>query len=124
VDDTQDHGEGKEWFCTGDGAQDPSLGGTFVQPLACESEAGSSEQRQENPDDGRENVRAAVKLRDGVDQLLAVLVERFDGDDRTVTTSSPSGNSGARDGHVLGQASGIGPDDLVAKTVVVRAAYP
>src|ERR1019366_3745520 len=42
---------------------------------------------------------------------------------RTLTTSSPGRNSGARNPDVLGQASGTGPDHLGAKTVVICAAY-
>jgi hypothetical protein len=120
--DPQDHGQGEEWFCTGDGAQNAGFGSTFGQPLASEGEAGSAEQRKENSDNGREDAHSAIKLRDGVDQLLPVLVERFDGDDRPLTTSSPRGNSGARDPDVLGQASGAGLGHLVPKTVVIRAA--
>ena len=102
--DTQDHGEGEEWFCTGDGTQDFGFGAAFREPLASEGEAGSAEHRQENSDNGGENAHSAIKLCDGVHQLLAVLVERFDGDDRALTTSSPGRNSGARDPDVLGQA--------------------
>ena len=110
--DTQDHGEGEEWFCTGGGTQDSGFGAAFREPLASECEAGSAEHRQENSDNGREDAHSAIKLCDGVHQLLSVLVERFDGDDRALTTSSPGGNSGARDPDVLGQASGTGPDHL------------
>ena len=87
--DTQDHGEGEEWFCTGDGTQDSGFGAAFRVPLASECEAGSAEHRQENSDNGREDAHSAIKLCDGVHQLLSVLVERFDGDDRALTTSSP-----------------------------------
>jgi len=59
--------------CTGDGPQDPSLGGTFWEPLASECEAGSAEHRQENSDSGREDAHSAIKLHDGVEELLPVL---------------------------------------------------
>jgi hypothetical protein len=111
-------------FCTGDGAQNAGFGGAFGEPLASEGEAGSAQQRKENSDNGREDAHSAIKLRDGVDQLLPVLVERFDGDDRSLTASSPGGNSGARDPDVLGQASGAGPNHLGAKTVVICAPCP
>jgi hypothetical protein len=124
VRDPQDHGEREEWSCTGDGAQDSRLGGAFGQALASEAEAGSAEQRKENSDNSRKDSHLPFELCDGVDQLLPVLVERFDGDDRPLTTSSPSGNSGARDPDVLGQASGAGPNHLLTNTVVVRAACP
>jgi hypothetical protein len=120
--DPQDHGEREECFCTGDGAQNAGLGGTFGEPLASECKAGSAEQRKENSDNGREDTPSAIKLRDGVDQVLPILVERFDGDDRALTTALPRGKSGARDPDVLGQASGAGLDHLVPKTVVVHAA--
>jgi hypothetical protein len=68
--------------------------------------------------------RRHFTLRDGVDQLLPVMVARFDGDDRAMPTASPSGNSGARDPDVLGQVSGAGPDHLLPDTVVVRGARP
>jgi hypothetical protein len=64
------------------------------------------------------------ELCDGVDQLLVVLLYGLDGDDRTRTTTPPSGTGGASAGHVLGQASGAGTDHVVPKTVVVRAAGP
>jgi hypothetical protein len=124
VDDTQDHGEREGCFCTRDGAQNAGLGGTFGGPLASEGEARRSEHRQENSDHGRKDAHSAIKLRAGVDQLLPVLVERFDGDDRALPSSSPGGNSRARDPDVLGQASGAGPDDLGAKAVVVCVACP
>jgi len=57
------------------------------------------------------------ELYDGVDELLVVLLYGLDGDDRTRTTAPPSGNGGARDGQVLGQASGAGTDHVVPKTV-------
>jgi hypothetical protein len=93
-------------------------------PVDSEGEAGSAEQRKESSDNGREDAHSAIKLRDGVDQLLPVPVERCDGDDRPLTTSPPRGNSRARDPDVLGQASGAGPDHLLPNTVVVRAACP
>jgi hypothetical protein len=62
VDHPQDHGEREEWFCTCDGAQDPVLGGTFGQPLAGEAEAGSSEHRQKNPDNGRKDALLPFEL--------------------------------------------------------------
>ena len=120
--DTQDHGEGQEWFCTGDGTQDFGFGAAFGEPLASECEAGSAEHRQENSDNGREDAHSAIKLCDGVHQLLAVLVERFDGDDRARIAAAPGGHGRARDGHVLGRASGPGPDHLLPNTVVVRGA--
>jgi hypothetical protein len=122
--DTQDHGEGEEWFCTGDGTQDSGFGAAFGEPLASEGEAGSAEHRQENSDNGREDAHSAIKLRYGVDHLLAVLVNRFDCDDRSRTAAAPSGHGRAWDSHVLGQASGTGPDHLLPNTVVVRAARP
>jgi hypothetical protein len=122
--DPQDHGEREEWCCTGDGTQDSGLGAAFGQALAIEGETGSAEQRQENSDNGGEDALFLFKLRDGVDQLLLVLVKRFDGDDRALTTSSPGRNGGARNPDVLRQASGTGPEDLIAKPVVVHAAHP
>jgi len=122
--DPQDHDEGEERFCTGDGAQDAGLGGAFGKPLTSEAESGSAEQRQENSDRSCEDALLLFNLRDGVDQLLAVLLYGLDGDDRTRTTAAPARNGRARDSHVLGQASGTAPDDLIAKTVVVRAAHP
>jgi hypothetical protein len=53
-------------------------------------------------------------------ELCALWV--LDRDYRSRTMTPPSGNGGAWNGHVLGQASGSGPDELVAKTVVVHAA--
>jgi hypothetical protein len=44
--------------------------------------------------------RSPIKLRDGVEQLLPVLVERLDGDDRAHTAPVPRGNRGARDREV------------------------
>jgi hypothetical protein len=38
-----------------------------------------------NSDNGREDAHSAIKLCDGVDQPLPVLVARFDGDDRPLT---------------------------------------
>ena len=73
---------------------------------------------------GREDAHSAIKLHDGVDQLLPAQVERFDGNDRALTTSAPGRNSGARNPDVLGQASGTGPDHLGAKAVVIGAACP
>jgi hypothetical protein len=86
------------------GAQDPGLGGTFGEALIGEGETGSAEHRQENSDNGREDAPFQFKLRDGVDQLLAVHLRELDGDDRSRTTAPPSGNGGARNGHMLGQA--------------------
>jgi hypothetical protein len=122
VNDAQDHGEREECFCTCDGAQDASLGAALGQPLASEGETGSSEHRQENSHHGRKDAHSAIKLRYGVDQLLAILVNRFDGDDRSRTAATPGGSSGARNPDVLGQAPGTGPDHLIPNTVVVRAA--
>ena len=99
--DTQDHGEGQEWFCTGDGTQDFGFGAAFGEPLASECEAGSAEHRQENSDNAREDGLLPFELCDGVDQLLVVLLYGFDGNDRTRTTVPPSGNGGARDGPML-----------------------
>jgi hypothetical protein len=82
MDDPQDHREREEWFCTGDGAQDSGLGGAFGQPLTSEADAESAEQGQENSDNGRENASLLFEFCDGVEQLPAVLVGRFDGDDR------------------------------------------
>ena len=124
MDDPQDHGEREVWFCTGDGAQDSGLGGAFGQPLATEADAESAEQGQENSDNGRENALLPFKFCNGVEQLLAILVWRFDRDDRSKTASAPSGRGGARDPDVLGQASGAGLDHLVPKTVVVRVTRP
>ena len=118
----QDHGERKTWRCAADGAQDSGLGGAFGQPLASEAEAGSAEQRKEKPDNSCEDSHSATKLRDGIDQLLPVLLNWLDGDDQARTTAPPCRNGGARDRNVLGQTFGTGPDHLLAKPVVVRAA--
>jgi len=123
VNDPQDHGEWEEWYCTGDGTQDSSLGAAFGEPLTSEGETGSAEQCQEDSDDSGEDALLPFKLYDGVEQLLAILLYGLDGDDRTSPPAPPSRNGGVRNGHVLGQASGAGPDHLVAKTVVVRVAH-
>jgi len=115
---------GKEWFCAGDGTQNSRFGAALGEPLAGESEAGSAEHRQENSNNGREDALLPFKLYDGVEQLLVVLLYGLDGDDGTRTTAPPSRHGGARDGDVLGQASGAGTDHVVSKTVVVRAAGP
>jgi hypothetical protein len=116
--------QGEEWFCTGDGTQNSGFGAAFWEPLASEGEAGSAEHRQENSDNGCEDALLPFKVYDGVEQLLVVLLYGLDANDRTRTTDPPSGNGGARDGHVLGQASGAGTDHVVPKTVVVRSAGP
>jgi hypothetical protein len=118
----QDHGERKTWRCAADGAQDSGLGGAFGQPLASEAEAGSAEQRKEKPDNSCEDSHLLIDLCERVHQLLVVLFNRLNGDDRARTTALPCRNGGARDRNVLGQASGTGPDHVVAKPVVVRAA--
>ena len=124
VHDPQDHGEGEERFCSGDGTQDASLGAAFGEPLASEGEAGSAEQRMENSDHSRENALLLFELCDGGEQLLAVLSHQLDGNDRSRTTPSPRRNGGARDGDVLGQASGAGTDHMIPETVVVGVAGP
>ncbi|MGD0838663.1 MAG: hypothetical protein ABSB49_18660 [Polyangia bacterium] len=106
ADDPQDHGERRVECGTGDGAEDPGLRVTFGEALASEGETGGAEHGQENSDNGREDALLQFKLRDGIDQLLAVQLQGLHGDDRTRTTAPPSGNGGARDPDVLGQATG------------------
>jgi hypothetical protein len=120
----QDHGERKKWHCATDGAQDSGLGDAFGEPLTSEGEARSAEHRKENSYNGREDSPLPFDHSDRLDQLLAVMLSRLNGDDRAMTTSSPGGNGGSRYRDVLGQASGTGPDHLVPKAVVVRAACP
>ncbi|HEX7500734.1 MAG TPA: hypothetical protein VF524_10600, partial [Polyangia bacterium] len=95
--DPQNHGEREEWCCAGDRKKDPSLGLAFGQPPASEGEAGSAEQCKENSDNGREDSGAAVELRDQVEQLLPVLLNRLDGGNRAQATPSPGGNGGPWD---------------------------
>jgi len=121
--DPQDHGEREEWFCTGDGAQDTGLGVAFGQSLATsQAEPRCAQQCQKEPDNYREDSRSAIKLRDGIEQLLPVLVERLDGDDRAQTAPMPATNGGSRDGEVPGQAPGADPDHLLPDAMVVSAA--
>jgi len=122
--DPQEHGEREEGRCTGDGAQDAGLGGAVGEPLSRQAEAGSAEQRQQEPDDGGESSGSAVELRERVEQLLPVLLHRLDADDRARTAPSPGGDGGSRDGDVLGQASGAAADHLLPEAMVVRAARP
>jgi hypothetical protein len=67
-------------------------GGAFGKPLTGEAESGSAEQRQENSDRSCEDALLLFNLRDGFDQLLAVLLYGLDGDDRTRTTAAPGRN--------------------------------
>ena len=91
--DPQDHGEREEWFCTGDGVQDTGLGVAFRQSLATsQAEPRCAQQCQKEPDNCREDSHSAIKLRDGIEQLLPVLVERLDGDDRAQTAPMPATN--------------------------------
>jgi hypothetical protein len=87
--DPQEHGEREEGSCTGDGAQDAGLGGAVGEPLSRQAEAGSAEKRQKEPDEGREDSHSAVELRERVEQLLPVLLNRLDADDRARTAPSP-----------------------------------
>jgi hypothetical protein len=66
--------------------------------------------------------RSPIKLRDGVEQLLPVLVERLDGDDRAQTAPTPGTNGGSRDGEVPGQTPDARPEDLLPDAMVVHAA--
>ena len=98
--DTLDHGEREEWFCAGDGTQDSGFGSAFGQAFASEGETGSAEKCQENSDHGGEDALLLVKLRDSVDQLLAVRLYGLDGGSPTGEDQQNRFGAGVR--HCLG----------------------
>ena len=105
-------------------AKDSGLGHAFGEALTSEAEAGCAEQRQEDPNDGGEDSRSAVELCNSVEQLLPVLVQRLNGDNRTQATPLPSGHGGARDRHLPGEAPHPGADHLLPQSMVINAARP
>jgi hypothetical protein len=108
----------------GDSAKDACLGRAVGKALASKAEARCAEQRQEDPNNGGEHSRSAVELCDHVEQLLSVLVQRLNGDDRTQATRLPSGHGGARDCDLPGETPHPGTDHLLPQSMVVRATRP
>ena len=70
---------------------------------ASEVEAGHPEQSQQEANDGGEDLSSAVELGDGIEKVLPVLFQGFDGDDRTEATPLPGRDRGAWDGEAAAQ---------------------
>jgi len=81
---------------------------------------GSAEQRQKEPDKGREDSHLAIELRDGIERLPPVPVEPRYGVDLAEAALLPGGNGGSWDGKVPGERAGA--EDVLAEAVVVGAA--
>ena len=122
VDDPQYQREGKERTRAGDGAEDTGLGCAFWKPLTGEAETGCAEQGQQEPNNGGEDSRSPIKPCNGVEQLLRILVQWLDGDDRTKSAPLPGRNGGARDRNVPGEAPHPGAWHLLPESMIVGAA--
>jgi hypothetical protein len=79
---------------------------------------------QGDSDDGREDSGSAVELRDQVEHLLPVLLNRLDGGNRAQTTASPGGNGGPWDRELPGESPRTSAEHLLAQAVVVGTARP
>jgi pimeloyl-ACP methyl ester carboxylesterase len=71
--------------CTQDGCLRQTLGQSF----AIETEFGYAQKRQQEPDDRGQRPCLALHLVEPIEQLLAILLERFDADDRSQAAALP-----------------------------------
>jgi hypothetical protein len=84
-----------------------------------EAEAGDAEQGEQESNDGGQNAGSAFELGEGLEELLSILIEDVEGDDRTEATLLPGRDGGAGDGETAVQRRGAGAHHMLAQTMVV-----
>jgi len=104
-----------------DGSEDIRLGGAFGESSAGKAETREADQKQQESDHGGEDACPTVEPDDGIEQVLPVLLQGFDGDDWTQATPLPGREGGAWDGDMPRKESGAGADDMLAQAVVIGA---
>jgi hypothetical protein len=95
--DLQDHAKREDPLGGGDCAKDGTLGIAFGKANPGQAEAGSANDGEQEADDRSQKPDAALEERDPLEELLAVLVEGLERDDRAGTSGFPGCPGRARD---------------------------
>jgi hypothetical protein len=109
TDDPEDQHERQYRLSAGDRAQQAGFVVPRGQPLVTEAEPGGAQQREQEPDDGGQDLLASSQLLDPVQQWLPVLAELFEGDHGPRPTAPPRGGGRARDVEVVELREGAAP---------------
>ncbi len=115
--------KGQDRFRGGNAAQEVGLGVPFRESSGGEAEAGDAEQGEQESNDGGQNASSAFELGEGFEELLSLLLEDVEGDDRPQAAPPPGRDSGARDGDVPHEGSGAGAQHVLAEAMVIGAAH-
>ena len=89
AENSQDHGKRQHRLGAGDCTQDGCLRDAVGQPFAIETESRYPQKRQQEPDDRGQSPCLALHLVEPLQQLLAILPERFEADDRSRAAALP-----------------------------------
>jgi hypothetical protein len=103
AEDPEDQAKGEPGLGALDGTEDIRLGSALREPSASEVEPGHPEQRQQEANDGGEDLSSAVELGNGIEEVLPVSLQGFDGDDRTEAAPLPGRDRRAWNGEAAAQ---------------------
>ena len=105
-----------------DRTKDADLGRAFGEALACEAKPGCPQDGEQKTHCRGQDPHAPFELVDGGEELLAVVAERFEGDDGAWASTFPTGDGRARDVEAVPQPANADTVHVLSETVVVRAA--
>jgi hypothetical protein len=96
-----------------------SLGLPFWETVSTKVETRGAEQGEQEANDGGEHPSLLLPPSHRIECVLQVVADRVGGDNGTEAASSPGGNGGTGDLHVVGNGRGAAANDMFAEPVVV-----
>ncbi len=105
-----------------DGVENLELGGAGGEAIYHEASAAEADEQEEKPQEGEEEVDAALELEHLGLEFLVIAVEELGGDDGARTSAEPACGGGARDAEAREEVGVALLAGQVAKAVVVGAA--
>jgi hypothetical protein len=121
ADDSENETKGQGRLCADDSTQDARLGVALGKPLACETKPRGTKEREQKADGGGQDLHSRLQLLDRAQELLAILLERFEGDDGAQATTLPGGHGRARDVQAVAQRPRTCATHVLSEAVVVGA---
>jgi len=98
-------------------------GGDDFLDTTGKAETRDADQKQQESDHGGEDACPTVEPDDGLEQVLPVLLQGFDGDDWTQATPLPGRDGGTWDGDMPRKGSGAGADHVLAQAMVIGSTH-
>lgn len=121
ADDSENETKGQGRLCADDSTHDARLGVALGKALACETKPGGTKEREQKADGGGQDLHSRLQLLDRAQELLAILLERFEGDDGAQATTLPGGHGRAREVQAVAQRPRTCATHVLSEAVVVGA---